>query len=499
MEKDNKNLSEKKDRQAQEAIKHSLHLIRLSVSRFLKNTLVIDETDYEGTVEGIKKDMRFRGHSVWILMFSILIASIGLNVNSIPVIIGAMLISPLMGPILGTGLAVGTNDFDTLQRALKNLGVAFAISLITSTLYFLIMPLKEAQSELLARTQPTILDVLIALFGGFAGIIAGSRREKSNVIPGVAIATALMPPLCTAGYGLATWQLNFFIGALYLFFINSVFISISTFITVRYLKFPTKHLLDPRREKKIKTYIIIFVIIVILPSAKIFWDVIKESKFEANTQMFITDVVATNGSELINQNYTFNDTVSYIDLYFIGKPITEETVNYWRKELEDYGLSNKKRGFIRKLVSTDTTILRIHQAGSNTDAIVNQINDMNTSLKSEVRIGIIEEIYEKNEELLKNKEERIAFLEKKLLSYTRDSVPMTKLMKEFEIQYDKINSFAYAKSVKLNDEGKVDTIPTFIISWKRGTSSYTKKQQKQKLSEWLQVRLELDTIMVIDE
>jgi uncharacterized hydrophobic protein (TIGR00271 family) len=182
-------------------------------------------TDILSTIEGIKRDIVFRGHTAWILIFSILIASIGLNVNSTAVIIGAMLISPLMGPILGVGLSIGIFDFNTFVKSLKNFGIAILISLITSTLYFIITPLDIEQSEILARTKPTLLDVLVALFGGFAGIIAGSRKEKSNVIPGVAIATALMPPLCTAGYGLANLKFDYFLGAFYLF-LSTLFLSV---------------------------------------------------------------------------------------------------------------------------------------------------------------------------------------------------------------------------------------------------------------------------------
>ena len=179
------------------------------------------------TIDYISKNVEFKGANLWILIFAILVASVGLNVNSTAVIIGAMLISPLMGPIMGVGLAAGINDFELLKKSLKNLGIAIAISIITSTIYFSFTPLNDAQSELLARTEPSIWDVLIALFGGLAGIVAGSRKEKSNAIPGVAIATALMPPLCTAGYGLATGNVYYFFGAFYLFFINSVFSSSS--------------------------------------------------------------------------------------------------------------------------------------------------------------------------------------------------------------------------------------------------------------------------------
>ena len=184
---------------------------------FFETLDIKDGTDVEGNIEGIKLDIDFKGTNVWILVFSIFIASIGLNTNSTAVVIGAMLISPLMGPILGVGLAIGINDWKTLLRSIKSLGIAVSVAIVTSCIYFLITPLGEASTELLARTKPTTLDIFVALFGGFAGAIAGasSRREKTNVVPGVAIATALMPPLCTAGYGLATFQIEYFLGAFY--------------------------------------------------------------------------------------------------------------------------------------------------------------------------------------------------------------------------------------------------------------------------------------------
>lgn len=211
---------------------------------------ITDNAQREITIEGIKRDIDFKGFNVWILILAIFIASIGLNVNSTAVIIGAMLISPLMGPIMGVGLSIGINDLFTLKRSLRSFGIAVIVSLVTSTLYFSITPLSDAQSELLARTQPNLLDVFIAFFGGLAGILAGSRKEKNNVVPGVAIATALMPPLCTAGYGIGTGQWNYFLGAFYLFLINSIFIAIATSLVVRYLKFPLTELPDKRTERK---------------------------------------------------------------------------------------------------------------------------------------------------------------------------------------------------------------------------------------------------------
>lgn len=198
--------------------------------------------DEQVTVDSIRNGVEFKGTNLWILIFATFIASLGLNVNSTAVIIGAMLISPLMGPIMGVGLAIGQNDFELMKRSLKSFMVATLFSVVTATLYFLFTPLDEVQSELLARTSPTIYDVFIALFGGLAGIVALATKEKGNVIPGVAIATALMPPLCTAGFGLATGNLLYFLGAFYLYFINSVFISLATFLGVRFMHFKRKQL-----------------------------------------------------------------------------------------------------------------------------------------------------------------------------------------------------------------------------------------------------------------
>ena len=212
---------------------------RLLWKKIKEYTQLREDTDYEATVDYISKSVVFRGMNVWILVFAIIVASVGLNVNSTAVIIGAMLISPLMGPISGIGLAIGILDDDLLRKSLKNLGIMVLISLVASTFYFLISPLGDAQSELLARTRPTIFDVFIAFFGGLAGIVAISRKSQSiTVISGVAIATALMPPLCTAGFGLATLQLKYFFGAFYLFFLNSFFIALATFLTVKYLRYP---------------------------------------------------------------------------------------------------------------------------------------------------------------------------------------------------------------------------------------------------------------------
>ena len=213
------------------------------MNRFLESfSLAKEKEDFEVVIDGVEKGVSFSGTNLWILVFAIFIASLVLNVNSTAVVIGAMLVSPLMGPIMGLGMGIAINDLQLLKKALANYAFAVGVGLTTSTIFFLLSPLNDASSEILARTSPTIYDVLIAFFGGFAGILAISSRQKGNVIPGVAIATALMPPLCTAGYGLANWNLNYIFGAFYLFVINTVFIALATLITARVLSFPRRHL-----------------------------------------------------------------------------------------------------------------------------------------------------------------------------------------------------------------------------------------------------------------
>lgn len=475
----------------------SARLVFEVIRRFFKSVMAIEDTDFEDTEKSIVSDMVFRGPKAWILIFSILIASIGLNANSTAVIIGAMLISPLMGPIVASGLAVGINDFALLKRAGENFLVAIIISLLTSTIYFKLSPLKDVTSELLGRTTPTILDVFIAFFGGFAGIIAGSRQEKSNVIPGVAIATALMPPLCTAGYGLATAQYKFFFGALYLFFINSVFISLATFITVKFLKFPKKHHLDKEKEKRVRRIITFIVILVIIPSIIIFFDVIRESRFKTNAKMFVKNEVKSPNSQVINYTFEFNDTLGVINLYFIGKPVTDSLINQWTLRLAQYKLVSNKN-FFSRLMLPDTTVLHIYQSSDVNNLTTQQIQQMNKSIEEEVRIGILEEIYKKNAELIAEKDKTIKKLTQQLNTFKNKFVPVEQMDKEVEIQYPYIESIAFSQTLKVTDS-IVDTLPTFIIKWKYGVSYYHKRKDAKVLKKWLKTRFNLDTLILIEE
>jgi len=444
---------------------------------FARSTMFLgDDMDQEGTIEIIKKDMVFRGYVVWILICSIFIASIGLNLNSTAVIIGAMLISPLMAPILAIGLSVGTNDWDTLKRALKNFGVMVVVALMTSTLYFLITPLQEAQPELLSRTSPTFLDALIAIFGGLAGIIGISRRSRGNVIPGVAIATALMPPLCTAGYGLANGQWSFFFGAFYLFTLNSIFIAGATFIIVRYLKFPLVSFVNSVTENKVKRYMVAFVIVVILPSAWIFYGLVKETIFLGRAEAFITQNLEIEGTEVISKKITYTDTISRIDIFIMGEPIAEQTKKHLEKTMLDQGLEN--------------TVLKIHQPKDVSSELAGK-------LSKEVRVGILEDLYKRNEDLISEKNQRIIDLESQVFQYQKGVIPFEGLSKEMTALYPEIERMAYSVSLEMNGT-KIDTIPTFMMGWNQSESSKSKSKDKAILQAWLKQRLELDTLRIVE-
>ena len=297
-------------------------------------------------IEEIKRGVSFRGANLWVLIVAIFIASIGLNVNSTAVIIGAMLISPLMGPIIGMGLAVGINDLELLKRALKNFSFATLISVLTAMLYFLISPLEEAQSELLARTTPTIYDVLIAFFGGAAGIIALSTRGRGgNVIPGVAIATALMPPLCTAGYGLATWQPSFFFGAFYLFFINTVFISLSTFVGVRLMGFRHHELPTPERARRARHILTVIVVATILPALLMTISIIRTSIFENNLRHFIADELTQTGTQILSSGT--DAATKELRIVAVGRTITDVQQRAASAHMAQYGLGGYQLSVIQ--------------------------------------------------------------------------------------------------------------------------------------------------------
>lgn len=292
-------------------------------------------------IEEIRKGIDFRGTNLWVLMFAVFIASLGLNVNSTAVIIGAMLISPLMGPITGIGLSLGINDFDMLKASWRNFLLMVGVSLVTSTIFFIISPISTAQSELLARTNPTTYDVLIAFVGGLAGMIAQTRKDKAvTVVSGVAIATALMPPLCTAGFGIATGNFNFFFGALYLFTINAVFIAVATYLVVLFLRYEKKMVLDPVKQKKNTRYITLVIILVGVPSILLGTQIIRRTTFEENVDRYVGKVFQFNRTMIVDytKEYHYDDDFSRVVIRLVGEPLSEDVIDNARAQMDDFGL-----------------------------------------------------------------------------------------------------------------------------------------------------------------
>ncbi|MBR6882378.1 MAG: DUF389 domain-containing protein [Bacteroidales bacterium] len=352
---------------------------------------IYDHIDTDDAAQRIKSSIWFRGPNVWILAFSIIIASVGLNVNSTAVIIGAMLISPLMGPIIGVGLAIGTNDLDLLKLAFKNLLVMVAISLIASTLFFLLSPLDLTNpTELEARTSPTVYDVLIALFGGFAGILENSRKERGTVIAGVAIATALMPPLCTAGYGLSCLNMHYFLGAMYLFIINSVFIILATYLMVKYLRFRTVTGLDPKRASRRRHLMTTLITIVIIPSVISFIGLVRDNSFEQKVQAFVTE------NKLVSRSYIYDyriykDHGRKVELFLTGEPLSFEA----QTSLYASARSHK--------IKDNQLIVKEHSLGMTGE----EMNEM------------VREIYDKTDRDMAEKEAQLNYLQSRIDSLSR--------------------------------------------------------------------------------
>ena len=343
-----------------------------------------DISDLHQTAEGIRSGAEFKGANLWVLIFAIFIASLGLNTNSTAVIIGAMLISPLMGPIIGMGLAAGISDFALMKKSLRNYAVATVISIITATLYFATSPLSEAQSELLARTSPTIYDVFIAIFGGAAGILALSTRGNTNVIPGVAIATALMPPLCTAGFGLASGNWLYFLGAFYLYFINTVFIAFATYVGVRMMRFPTKSFPDKSREKKVQRYLLTVIIVTMCPSIYMTYTIVRQTIFSANVNNFIQTEMSQMGATVISKETDYKS--QKISLTLIGRELSERQQDSLRGFLKRYHLENARLTFIQGYHSKQLPVQQILSAEqSKTALLTEQHNKEVRSLKEQLR------------------------------------------------------------------------------------------------------------------
>ncbi|MEY3783827.1 MAG: hypothetical protein RLZZ230_149 [Candidatus Parcubacteria bacterium] len=314
------------------------------ISSFLKKLLDLREGAEEkhAIIENIKDDADFSSARFWTLVFAIFIASVGLNINSIPVIIGAMLISPLMGPIVSIGLALSINDWGLMRRSFRNLLILTGISIVISTIYFALSPITNAQSELLARTSPTIFDVLIATFGGMAGFIGISRAKQSNIIPGVAIATAIMPPLCTVGYGIGTMQPKFIFGAFYLFLINCIFICLSALVVATYMKLPKRDYRDKAQNKRVNQIISVIIIIIVTPAIYLAYTFVAQNNFNQNAGRFITTTFEDRGFVVIHKNLKYEPAHPIIELAFLSDHFSAEQIHEFEARLVDFGLADAK-------------------------------------------------------------------------------------------------------------------------------------------------------------
>jgi uncharacterized hydrophobic protein (TIGR00271 family) len=445
-----------------------------SIKALVKELLEIrHDTDRESTVEAVKKDISFKGHNAWILIFSIFVASIGLNVSSTAVVIGAMLISPLMGPIVGVGMSVAINDVLTLRKSFINLGLMVGLSVLTAYIYFLISPVKEETPELIARTYPTILDVLVAIFGGLALIVAKTKKGTiASVILGVAIATALMPPLCTVGYGLAIGNWSYAGGALYLFSINAVFIALSTFVVTKVLGFPLVKYVNSKKRRRTAQIASTIAVIVMIPSVILFVFLLQEQLFESKAKEFISDVMRYEGTETIKSSYDYNE--KSIEVYLIGNRVPQAIISNWQQQLDEFEALKESE-------------LIIHQ-GADPSGTLDQ-------LSTQVRSGILEDLYMKNQELIEDKDEKIALLENEISKYRGQGFSFLDLSQEAKINYEGIEELGYSNLITTNFS-KTDTIPTFTVGWKNNLKTSQIAEQKQRFERWLKVRLKLDTLQV---
>ena len=423
--------------------------------------------DYETADSSIRKNIAFKGPNVIILACAIIIASVGLNVNSIPVIIGAMLISPVMGPILGLGLGLGTEDRHLLRDSLKNFAIMVVISILASSLFFILSPLTlENQSELLARTNPTIYDVLIALFGGFAGILETSRKEKGTVISGVAIATALMPPLCTVGYGISQLNLTFIGGALYLFLINTIFIALATFLAVKLFKFPAVQLADENHQRISKNWYIVILVVILVPSIITAIRVVRENNFKIHATQVVQRNKNLGGSFIYDHKASYSRKDQRIEIFVAGDVLSDEMKERVYRDAEQFGIT---RGQI--VIHEDATRGR---------------EDISEA-------EILKGIYEHNDKQIKTHNDSIVKLNAQLNTYRDQEIPAQAIAKELFAQHPEINSISLTRGSVVDADSLFVTerIMVYISSNKTIDS-----QLRTRIENWLKVRLDNDNVVV---
>lgn len=446
------------------------HRFWLKAKEILRDRLSLTDDKAEDDVidDRIRGDVSMKGANLWILMFAILVASIGLNVNSTAVIIGAMLISPLMGPIMGIGYGAGINDFSLIRSGFKNLAIATLIALLTSTLYFLISPLDVARSELLSRTTPTVWDVMIGLFGGLAGIVAVTRKEKTNVIPGVAIATALMPPLCTTGFGLATGHWNYFFGAFYLYTINFVFIALASFMIVRVFNLSEKKYVDPEIAKKAQRYIAIVVILTILPSSYLAYQLVGNEVFKAKASTFVSEQLRFKNTDVAQVK--IDPKTHMIKVFLIGDHVPQEDLNKLSLRLTNAGLDNAK--------------LKIYQNGEREDVDV-------TTLKAD----IITDLYKNTKIDLDTKAKEVEKLKEQIRLLSSDREYYTAVPKELETLFPKVNNVLLSRNYDPTAVENNRSVNRLILN-ANAKKPLTLNEQRT-IETWLKMRTRSDNVKLI--
>lgn len=437
---------------------------RRQLKVYLHQLLNIKEyMDIDAADANIRKNIYFRGPNVLILICAIWIASLGLNVNSIPVIIGAMLVSPLMGPIIGLGLGAGVIDTQLIKDSLRNLAVMVGISILASTLYFLISPLRlDNPTELLARTNPTIYDVLIAFVGGAAGILETARREKGTVISGVAIATALMPPLCTIGYGFSQWNMHYVFGAFYLFCINSIFIALATFLGVKYLRFPLKSYSDPMRQRKVRRSVAVVLLIVIIPSLFSAGRLVRQNNFSRNASHFVSDNRSIGSSYIYDYKVQHNGRQSVLQLFMAGEEMGPTEQDLLLAEALNYGIHEDQLA-----ISTEATT---NSANSN---------------------EIFKEVLQSSEAKISSRDQQIAELQTRLSNY---ELPYKQLAREIESQYPNVKHVTLARGQRVSTSDSDSTFTTLLLV---ESEQPINASQQEQLLKWLQVRLNTEYVEVI--
>lgn len=441
--------------------------IKIKVKNFWKELLsyfnVAEDLEPQQDVEqSIRSGVDFKGSQLLVLIFAIFIASLGLNTNSIPVVIGAMLISPLMGPIIGMGLGIGIADYDLLRRSFRNISMAVLGSLAASAIYFLISPQYEGSSQLLARTSPSIYDVFVALFGGAAGFVSIACRNKGQVMPGVAIATSLMPPLCTAGYGIATWQSHFFLGALYLFFTNMIFILVATWIGVKVLKYKGVVYQNPSRSKRVQSFVTIIVVCTIGVSCFLTYQMIRKNIFMAKAQAFVEQEMIFPNTQVLSHKEYIENGKKYINVTLIGTALPKDSLQLaMMNKLDSVGLGG--------------TILKIKQGFS-----VNSIVDKSSSPEKDFA-----DFYAVAQKEILQRQDVIDSLKNIINFHTWFDGQSTELAPELKVLFPQIKDIALSKMVASSvDSEHTDTVSMLFV---RTSSNFT-ENERQKLMEYMRVR-----------